>query len=74
MATGKFSGASVEEVGNMFGAMMSEPVALIVYMAIVVVVGILICSMGVQKGVEKITKVMMVALLGIMVVLAVNSM
>ncbi len=73
MATGKFVGASVEEVGNMFGAMLSEPIALIVYMAIVVVVGVLICSMGVQKGVEKITKVMMIALLGIMVVLAVNS-
>lgn len=73
MATGKFVGASVEEVGNMFGAMMSEPVALVVYMGIVVVLGILVCSMGVQKGVEKISKVMMVALLLIMVVLAINS-
>lgn len=73
MATGKFEGASVEEVGNMFGAMLNEPVALIIYMAIVVIVGVLICSMGVQKGVEKITKVMMLALLAIMVILAVNS-
>ena len=73
MATGKFSGASVEEVGNMFGAMMSQPVSLIVYMGIVVVLGILVCSMGVQKGVEKITKVMMMALLVIMVILAFNS-
>ena len=72
-ATGKFEGASVEEVGNMFGAMLSEPGALIIYMAIVVVLGILVCSMGVQKGVEKISKVMMVALLLIMVILAVNS-
>lgn len=73
MATGKFVGASVEDVNNMFGAMMSQPVALIMYMAIVVVIGILVCSLGVQKGVEKISKVMMVALLGIMVVLAFNS-
>ena len=73
MATGKFEGATVEEVGNMFGAMLNEPVALIIYMAIVVIVGVLICSMGVQKGVEKITKVMMLALLAIMVILAVNS-
>ncbi len=72
-ATGKFEGASVEEVGNMFGAMLSQPGALIIYMAIVVVLGILVCSMGVQKGVEKISKVMMVALLLIMVILAVNS-
>ena len=73
MATGKFSGASVEEVGNMFGAMMNQPVSLILYMAIVVVVGILVCSLGVQKGVEKISKPMMIALLLIMVVLACNS-
>lgn len=72
-ATGKFVGAGVEEVGAMFGTMLSQPVSLIVYMAIVVLVGMLICSRGVQKGVEKITKVMMIALLGIMVVLAINS-
>ena len=66
-AAGKFVGASVEEVGNMFGAMMSQPVSLIVYMAIVVALGIIICSMGVQKGVEKISKPMMIALLVIMV-------
>ena len=72
MASGKFVGASVEQVGNMFGQMMSQPVSLIVYIAIVVAIGIIVCSMGVQKGVEKITKVMMVALLGIMIVLAIN--
>ena len=47
MATGKFEGASVEEVGNMFGTMLTEPAALIIYMLIVVVVGVLVCSMGV---------------------------
>lgn len=73
MATGKFTGASVEKVNAMFGEMLSQPVAMIVYMAIVVVIGVLICSLGVQKGVEKITKVMMMALLAIMVVLAINS-
>ena len=73
MATGKFTGASVEEVSNMFGQMMSEPVSLVVYMAIVVFAGILICSLGVQNGVEKISKPMMIALLLIMVVLAANS-
>lgn len=73
MAAGKFMGASVEEVNNMFGQMMSQPVSLIVYMAIVVFTGILICSLGVQKGVEKISKPMMIALLVIMVILAVNS-
>ncbi len=73
MMAGKFEGATVDEVTNMFGTMLNEPGALIVYMLITVVLGVLICSMGVQKGVEKITKVMMIALLIIMVVLAVNS-
>jgi NSS family neurotransmitter:Na+ symporter len=73
MATGKFQGASVEDVGNMFGAMLEDPVMLVVYMTIVVVAGILVCSLGVQQGVEKISKGMMLALLAIMVVLAANS-
>ena len=73
MSTGKFVGASVEEVGNMFGTMLSQPGWLMFYMLLTVAIGIFICSFGVQKGVEKITKVMMIALLLIMVVLAVNS-
>ncbi len=73
MATGQFEGASVVQVEEMFGNMLAQPAALIIYMGIVVVAGILVCSMGVQKGVEGITKVMMIALLVIMVVLAVNS-
>ena len=73
MSTGKFVGASVEEVGAMFGTMLSQPGWLMFYMLLTVAIGIFICSFGVQKGVEKITKVMMIALLLIMVVLAVNS-
>ena len=44
-----------------------------VSLGFVVALGIIICSMGVQKGVEKISKPMMIALLVIMVILAVNS-
>lgn len=73
MAAGKFEDADVEQVGSMFSAMLAEPVKLVVYMLVVVVLGVLICSAGVQKGVEKITKIMMIALLGIMVVLSINS-
>lgn len=73
MAAGKFQNADVAQVENMFGEMLAQPGALVGYMLVVVIIGVLICSMGVQKGVEKITKVMMIALLVIMVVLAVNS-
>lgn len=72
-AAGKFEGASVAEVEGMFGAMLGEPEAMIFYMLLVVIIGIFICSRGIQKGVEKITKVMMIALLFIMVLLAINS-
>lgn len=73
MAAGKFQNADVAQVENMFGEMLAQPGALVGYMLVVVIIGVLICSMGVQKGVEKITKVMMIALLVIMVILAVNS-
>ena len=52
--------------------MLGQPVTMGVYI-IVVAVGVFICSRGLQNGLEKVTKVMMVALLLIMVVLAVNS-
>ena len=72
-AAGKFEGMNSSQVKNAFDGMLSNPVTQVVFMAIIVVVGFLICSVGVQKGLERVTKVMMVALLVIMVVLAVNS-
>lgn len=73
MAKGDFVGADSAGVAQQFGEMMAEPVTLTVYMLITVVLGFAICGMGLQKGVEKITKWMMSALLVIMVVLAIRS-
>ena len=72
-AAGKFEGADSARITEMFGEMLADPVSLTIYMAITVVFGILVCSIGVQKGLERVTKVMMLALLAIMVILAVNS-
>lgn len=72
-ATGTFEGKSAKEVSNVFTTMLSDPFKLVIAMVIVVVVGFLINARGLQNGLEKITKVMMLALLIIMVVLAVNS-
>ncbi len=72
-AAGRFAGADSARVEGLFQEMLSNPVSMTVYVLIVVLIGIGVCSMGVQKGLEKITKVMMIALLAIMVVLAVNS-
>ncbi len=73
MLTGRFTGKSPEQVGAMFQDMLSEPLVLTVSMVVVVAAGILICSMGLQKGVERITKIMMSLLLVIIVVLTVHG-
>lgn len=73
MLTGKFTGKNQEEVAGLFQEMLESPAVLITVMAIVVVAGILICSLGLQKGVERITKVMMTLLLLIIVVLAIRG-
>ena len=72
-ARGKFVGLDASGVVNAFGEMMSNPVSMTIYMGIVVVIGFAVCAIGLQGGLERITKVMMIALLGIMVVLAINS-
>ncbi len=72
-ATGKFEGASTEQVTNTFSEMLGKPGVMTFWMILVVVIGIVVCSFGLQNGLERITKVMMIALLAIMVVLAVNS-
>lgn len=72
-ASGKFEGANPQQVENLFNGMLSNPAEMVIYMAIIVAAGFLVCSFSLQKGLERITKVMMIALLGIMIVLAVNS-
>ena len=72
-ARGVFSGLSPNEVGAAFDSVCADPVSMTVYMAITVISGFFVCGMGVQNGLEKITKVMMLALLGIMMVLSLNS-
>lgn len=69
----KAAESPIAEAGNQFGGMVGDPVWQTVFMAIVVVVGFVVCSFSLQKGLERVTKYMMLALLAIMVVLAVNS-
>lgn len=72
-AKGDFVGADAEKVGSMFGEMLADPVSMIIFMGIIVVIATLVCSLGVQNGLERVTKFMMIALMIIMVILAVNS-
>ena len=72
-ATGKFTGLDSETVSEQFNTMLSQPFVMGFWMVVVVIAGILVCSIGLQNGLEKVTKVMMISLLLIMIVLAVNS-
>lgn len=73
MICGELVGVTAAQAGETFGAMTANPVGMTVAMAIVVIGCFAVCSIGLQKGVEKVTKWMMLALLAIMVVLVVNS-
>ena len=72
-ATGKFEGENTQFVENAFNEMLAQPKTMMFWVVVVVAFGILVCAKGLQSGLEKVTKVMMVALLVIMVVLAINS-
>ena len=73
MIKGDFTGMDTTMVASGFDSMLADPITMTIFVAIVVIGGFAVNSFGVQKGVERITKVMMIALLVIMVILAINS-
>lgn len=72
-ATGTFDGLSTDEVGGVFESLLANPVEMGGWMAITVIAGFFVCSRGLQNGLEKITKWMMMILLILIIVLAVHS-
>lgn len=73
-ATGTFeSGMSSEQVSNVFSNLMSNPTEMIIWMAIMAIAGFFVCSKGIQNGIEKVSKVMMILLFALIIILAVNS-
>lgn len=73
MAKGDFVGLDAEGVAGEFGALMTKPGLMTLFMAIVVVIGMTVCLQGLRNGVERVNKVMMLCLLALMLVLAVRS-
>ena len=71
--SGNMTGITNEASQSLFGSMLSSPNITVGFMVIVVVLGFLILSVGLQNGVERVTKYMMIALLFLMIVLAINS-
>ena len=73
-ATGAFVGIdSSAEVGAVFNNMLANPVEMLIFMGVTVLAGFIVCSFSLQKGLERISKIMMIGLLVLIVVLAVNS-
>ncbi len=72
-AAGDLSSLDVSGISQKFNQMLSDAPMMILYMGIVIVAAVLVCSIGLKNGLERVTKVMMLALLGIMVILAINS-
>lgn len=72
--TGSFSGMSTDEVGLVFGEMIANPWELTAFMGITVAGGFFVCVLGVRNGLERVTKWMMLGLLGLIILLAANSM
>ncbi len=73
MIKGDFIGQTTEQVSNQFVEMTANPYILVGFMVLTVVLGFAVCSLGLKKGVEKITKFMMLALLAIIAILAVRA-
>lgn len=72
-ASGQFVGKSPEQIEQVFNAMLASPKEMVLWMAIVIVAGFAICSRGLEHGVEKITKPMMLCLLALMLLLVVRA-
>lgn len=73
-ATGEFkTGMDSKSVSNVFNNLTSSPIEMLIWIFIITALGFFVCSKGVQKGLEKVSKFMMVALLVLIAVLAIHS-
>lgn len=72
-ASGEFVNRSPQEVSSIFNQMLSQPLPMTGWMLVAVVLSFGICSLGLQRGVERITKVMMGFLFVILVALCIRS-
>ena len=73
IASGQMAGLDAQQVAGVFNDMLASPKDMTIWMVVAVVISFGICAMGLKNGVEKITKVMMTALILLMIILAINS-
>lgn len=73
MLNGEFNGITPSEVGNIFNQSLQDPFMQVFWMIVVVALGFSVCSLGLQNGVEKVTKIMMSSLFVIIIILVVRA-
>ena len=73
MARGDFAGQDAGGVAGQFAEMLGQPWVMLAFMVLVVLIGMGVCALGLQNGVERITKIMMLCLLAILLILAVRA-
>ena len=73
MAKGDFVGTTPEQISQIFQNLTASPTEMLFWLIISIVIGFGVCSLGLQNGVEKITKIMMSCLLGVMLVLVIRA-
>lgn len=73
MASGSFAGLDATGVGAAFGAMLGEPLTMHTAAVVVIAISAIVCAAGLQRGLERVTKILMVCLLALIFVLAVRS-
>lgn len=71
--TGSLAGQSAEQIGEGFSRMLQSPAEMSLFMVLAVLISFGVCARGLQNGVERITKVMMLCLIVLMLALAVHS-
>lgn len=72
-AGGALSGLDAADISVHFDSVLADAPMMLLFVAIVIAAAVAVCSIGLKNGLERVTKVMMVALLIIMVILAINS-
>ncbi|MCQ2508095.1 MAG: sodium-dependent transporter [Dorea sp.] len=71
--TGTFDGLQSDSVAGVFTSLLANPAEMILWMAMTVIVGFVVVSFGLQNGLERVTKIMMSALLVLIIILAGHS-
>ena len=71
--TGDYAGLDSKGVADYFASVQADAFTQIIFTVFVILIGFLVCSFSLQKGLERVTKFMMIALLAIIIVLAINS-